>query len=180
MLDRGSVVLQFNTKHSSGKEKFNAAEFARTLVDGRQGHCELTVYDEGGQGAGKFLSCFDAQSMPSRETHAVSSETPAVSLLRLSDSSGTLSFEPISPPSRSSLSSSDAFLVDASSHRTAPAIYVWIGKDASLNERRLSLQYAQRYLYEKQEKGEQVSPAISIVRVKEGVESEAFAHTFAE
>ena len=44
VLDKGEKVWQFNTKNSTGKEKFKAAEFVRTLVEERQGKSELTVY----------------------------------------------------------------------------------------------------------------------------------------
>lgn len=43
VLDLGERVLQFNTKESSGKERFFAAEFVKNIVDGRPAHCELTV-----------------------------------------------------------------------------------------------------------------------------------------
>lgn len=46
VLDKGTKVLQFNTKASAGKEKFRAAEFVRTLVSPRQGHCDITVYGQ--------------------------------------------------------------------------------------------------------------------------------------
>lgn len=43
VLDLGERVLQFNTKESSGKERFVAAEFVQSILDGRPMHCELTV-----------------------------------------------------------------------------------------------------------------------------------------
>ncbi len=44
VLDKGAEVWQFNTKESAGKEKFKAAEFVRSLVDGRQGQCDLRLF----------------------------------------------------------------------------------------------------------------------------------------
>lgn len=44
VLDLGTKVLQFNTRDSSGKERFLAADFVRGLVDSRSGQCGLTVY----------------------------------------------------------------------------------------------------------------------------------------
>lgn len=43
MLDKGAKVWQLNTKESAGKEKFRAAEFARSLVNERRGS-EVTVF----------------------------------------------------------------------------------------------------------------------------------------
>ena len=43
VLDIGERVLQLNTVASSGKEKFLAGDFARSIVDSRSGRCELIV-----------------------------------------------------------------------------------------------------------------------------------------
>lgn len=80
-------------------------------------------------------------------------------------------------PTHDSLSSSDAFLLDDSANLAHPAIYVWLGKDASLNERRLAPQYAQTYIYNKKNSdagGGCVQVAISLVKMNEGSESEEF------
>ncbi|KAH8114458.1 fragmin60 [Phellopilus nigrolimitatus] len=179
VLDLGSTVLQFNTTASSGKERFLAAEFARSLVDSRSGQCELSVYDEGGSGVGVFLSALGADALPPRQAITPPGRR-TVSLYRLSDASGSLTFEPVSPPTAHSLSSSDAFLVDASAFGAPAAIYVWIGRGASLAERRLAVQYAQRYLHEKRARdGATASAATCIVRLGEGSESEAFLEALA-
>jgi gelsolin len=114
----------------------------------------------------------DALPRPSSETK-ISADIPPL-LYRLSDASGTVVFEPIDPPALTSLTSSDAFLLDHSSP-TLPAIYVWIGQSASLTERRLAVQYAQIYAYKKQaERSECITASISLVKMNEGYESEAF------
>jgi Gelsolin repeat. len=102
-------------------------------------------------------------------------EVPPV-LFRLSDSTGAVTFDPVEPPTYSSLSSDDAFLLDHSSNSLHPAIYIWIGNGASLNERRLAVQYAQEYLYRRKGTGkdDHIQVAISIVKMKEGEESEQF------
>ena len=58
-------------------------------------------------------------------------------LFRLSDSSGELIFEAVFPATEDSLSPDDAFILDDSANASAPAIYVWIGSRASLNERQI-------------------------------------------
>ncbi|KAL0571230.1 hypothetical protein V5O48_010737 [Marasmius crinis-equi] len=181
VLDKGTKILQFNTKASVGKEKFKAAEFVQSLVSARQGQCDVTVYDEGGQGAGVFLSEFGegvASLKSPEEGNTIHTESDAISgpvLLRLSDATGTVTFEQVEPASFSSLSSSDAFLLDHSSDRESPAVYVWLGKDSSLNERRLAPQYAQKYIYDKVSAGgSSRRSAIPIVRMREGDEDETF------
>lgn len=91
----------------------------------------------------------------------------------MSDATGTLTFEPVAPPALTTLSTDDAFLLDAS--KTAiPAVYVWIGKLASRLERRMSLQYAQNYVHQKVAAGEGIAASVSIVKVNEGEVSDAF------
>ncbi|KAJ8080240.1 hypothetical protein PM082_017070 [Marasmius tenuissimus] len=182
VLDKGSKVLQFNTKASVGKEKFKAAEFVKSLVDARQGQCDVTVYDEGGLGAGVFLAEFGTTTLQPEQhdtIHADTATTTGPVLIRLSDASGTVTFEQVEEPKLSSLSSLDAFLLDDSSSRENPAVYVWLGKESSLTERRLAPQYAQRYIYDKlvassAESGCHRRSAIPIVTMREGDEDETF------
>jgi gelsolin len=206
ILDKGTEVWQFDRKSSVGKERFKAAEFVRNLVEENitlYKRCRSTVYgpcrrpffkspyilylisyilyiillgptDEGGQSAGVFASQFGLKDWPPRATRPEGTDLPPT-LLRLSDATGTLTFEAVFPVAYDSLSSADAFLLDHS-HAEHPSVYIWIGKAASLNERRLALQYAQQYLYNKQEAGEHghVQVAANIVKMNEGAENDAF------
>ena len=130
--------------------------------------------DEGGQGFGVFLSEFGIDDMPARAV-ATAETTEQTILFRLSDTIGNVTFDQVPPPiSRSSLSSSDAFLLDTSNSATHPAIYVWIGEKASLNERRLAIQYVQQYLYNRRKENEHAKVTVNIVKMKEGIESTQF------
>ncbi|KAI0365699.1 fragmin60 [Pilatotrama ljubarskyi] len=175
VLDMGDRVWQFNTRESAGKERFKAAEFVQSLVNERQGQCETTVHDEHGAGAGVFLSALGLQSVPpvTELSSASHSETP---LFRLSDASGKVTFERVLPPTLSALSSDDAFVLDATANRPAgtQAVYVWVGRNASLTERRLALQYGQRYLYERRKGEGRSAYATHIVKMREGQETDAF------
>lgn len=51
VLDKGQHILQYNTKGSTGQEKFKAAEFAQSLVNGRESKSDVAVY-------GKPSSCW--------------------------------------------------------------------------------------------------------------------------
>ncbi|KAK0464332.1 fragmin60 [Desarmillaria tabescens] len=167
VLDKGTKVWQFNTKDSAGKERFRAAEFVRNIVDKRGGQPELTVFDEGGSGAGIFLNEFgEGTTLRQPDT----SDSGPRALFRLSDASGSVVFEGVEPPTSASLSSSDTFLLDDSHDSHHPAVYVWIGKSASLAERKLAPQYAQRYLHQKH------FPAahVPIIKMREGEESDMF------
>lgn len=140
----------------------------------------LSNIDEGAAGASKFLAELGLDTMPARPATGAKTSAPP-HLYRMSDSSGTVSFEPVDPPAHSSLTSDDAFLLDHSGSAAHPAIYVWIGKSASLKEQRLALQYAQNFAHKKRTEGaENFKTAISLVKVKEGNESNSFIQAFAE
>jgi gelsolin len=97
-------------------------------------------------------------------------------LYRISDAAGYLTFEIVQPPTKASLVSEDAFLLDPSAGASHPAIFVWIGKNASLKEKRIALQYAQRYLHDKKVRTEvnNVRVTIPIVKMLEGEETPSF------
>ncbi|KAI0087764.1 fragmin60 [Irpex rosettiformis] len=182
ILDMGTKVWQFNSKGSVGKERFKAAEFVQTLVNERGsisgGAVDVTVYDEGGHGAGIFLSEIGLESVPITPT-AEGKETKPPALFRLSDASGKVTFESVEPTARSTLSPSDAFLLDDIANETASAVYVWIGSGASLTERRIAVQYGQAYLYSHENGGRKLY-ATSIVKIREGHEPEAFLRALGE
>lgn len=133
--------------------------------------------DEGGSGAGVFLSEFgEGVTLHVHEGETSLPDVPPI-LLRISDATGSAVFEVVEPPARSSLHTSDAFLLDSSTNAVRPAIYIWLGKEASLGEKRLAVQYAQQYLYKKQGQGQEDRPvqvAIPVVRMNEGNETEDF------
>lgn len=100
-------------------------------------------------------------------------------LFRISDTTGVATFEKVEPATRASLSSKDVFLVDHSYNAAHPAIFIWIGTAATLNEKRLSLQYAQHYLYDKQSKAPEsttstVRVTTPIIKMREGEETPEF------
>jgi len=180
VLDRGAAVWQLNTTASAGKEKFRAAEFVQSIVSNREGACAATVFDEGGPGVGTFLSALGAEALPARPTTHTQRLSGALTLFRFSDASGSAELTKISPVARASLSSDDAFLLDATSSADHPAVYVWVGRGASLVERRMVLQYAQDYLHGRNQRAgaqdTRVSVGTAIVVMREGDESEEFFH----
>lgn len=126
--------------------------------------------DEGGHGAGIFTAEFGVTALASAHVDTPSKVPPK--LFRLSDSTGTVSFTPVEPATSGALSSDDAFLLDDSTSSVSPAIYVWIGKNASLVEQRLAVQYGQNYLH----KNVHVRAELTLVKMTEGRESAAFLH----
>lgn len=132
--------------------------------------------DEGTPGTHKFISVFG------EGTTLIPHEAPGpreTRLLRLSDASGQVSFELLPEVSRGLLSSDDAFLLDDSKDDARPAVYVWIGKRASLKERRTIVQVAQRYLYDERE-SHRGKLGIPIIKMEEGREVKGFFGAFGE
>ncbi|KIM43289.1 hypothetical protein M413DRAFT_444108 [Hebeloma cylindrosporum] len=175
VLDKGADILQFNCKGSAGQERFKATEFAQSLKSERKSQSEVTVYDEGLSGATRFLNEFGENVTLKKADDTVLGLAEVLPILfRISDATGVVTFKSVTPPTKASLSSQDAFLLDYSTGVSHPAIFIWIGKEASLNESRFALQYAQRYLYDKKINADQVRVAIPIVRMKEGEETSEF------
>jgi gelsolin len=184
VLDKGRHILQYNTKGSTGQEKFKAAEFAQSLVHDRESKSDVAVYDEDGH-ANVFLREF-GQGVTLRKADTpkeTTAKTPPI-VFRISDATGVATFEKVEPATRTSLSSQDVFLVDHSAYDTThPAIFIWIGTASSLNERRLSLQYAQHYLYDKQSKATEstiVRVTTPIIKMQEGEETPEFLEALME
>lgn len=169
VLDKGTEVWQLNTTASAGQEKYKAAEFAQSLVDGRK-ECNITVFDEGTSGVHKFYSEFGegAGLLPQPAPQAREEK-----LFKLSDASGRVVFERLPGISRSLLSSSDVFLLDDSKDAERPAVYVWIGKGSSLQERRSVVQVAQRYLYDERD-SHQGRMGVPLIKMEEGREVDGF------
>ena len=126
--------------------------------------------DEGTSGTHKFFSVFG------EGTTLIPHEAPeprVTKLFRLSDASGQVAFEQLPEASRSLLSSDDPFLLDDSKDDTRPAVYVWIGKRASLKEKRSVVQVAQRYLYDERD-SHRGKLGIPIIKMEEGREVKGF------
>ncbi|KAH7104732.1 actin depolymerizing protein [Auriculariales sp. MPI-PUGE-AT-0066] len=169
-LDKGTAIFQFNMQGSSGKERFKAAEFARSLSNSRGGSkCPITVSEQGASGAGAFLAALDIsfEALPTAPPPA----RPAPRLFRISDAnSDSPKFEEV-PAKGSSLDSNDTFILHAFK---PPAVFVWIGSQASSAEKKTAIKYGQRFLA--QEPGQEKT---SVVRLADGQETKAFRDALA-
>jgi hypothetical protein len=140
VLDCGSVVYKWCGEFSSPFEKSKAALLQGNLINERHGKAV-----KGDEDSDEFWAVFGGQGEISNEERAkpVSHEFGERVLLRISDSSGSLEFTEVARGSisRDMLESSDAFIIDLESR-----IFVWVGANASVNERRQALQCATTYL----------------------------------
>jgi len=91
VLDKGTHILQFNSKESAGQERFKAAEFAQSLSNERQGQSEIVVYDEGGSGATRFLNEFgECTTLRKADTTVTGVAEARPVLFRISDATGVV------------------------------------------------------------------------------------------
>jgi len=171
ILDLGLKIIQWNGAKSNGAERNKAAGLARAIDDERKGLAHVEVLSEG-ENSPEFWAALggqgpiapDASASPHPKAHA-----PVLN--QLSDASGHLTFTEVSRGklNRGQLHSQDAFILD-----TGSEIFAWIGKNASVNERKFAIQYAQQYL-----NTHGLPPQTTISRILEGGENEIFEHAFA-
>jgi len=155
-----------------------AGQVVRALRDERGGKPEAYIFEEGDNdsvmdkfwdalgGKGKIKSAKKGGD----DADAAAEATEQIKLFRLSDKKKEMKFtlEKTGNLSKSDLDTNDAFILDNGSE-----IFVWIGKKASADERRLAMQYAQKYLQDNNR------PAfLPISRVIEGGENAVFDLNF--
>lgn len=176
ILDKGLKLYQFNGSKAGPGEKMKGAQLTRALKDERKGLPAILVLEEGhkdsdmadfwtglgGEGAIKSA----AEGGDDLEAEKATDKR----LFRLSDASGKIEFTQIATGAvkRSMLDSNDVFILD-----TGAEVFAWIGKGASVQEKKKAMQFAQDYLTKFNR------PAfIPISRVLEGGENEVFESSF--
>jgi len=175
ILDAGLKILQFNGAKSGPQEKMKGAQLCRAIADERKGLPKIQVLEEGGKDLGEFWTLLGGiTKIKSAEEGGDDSEHEKGSekiLFRLSDASGKLEFKEAGRGKdikKAMLDSNDVFILD-----TGAEVFAWIGKGASVDEKKKAMQYAQDYL----NKFNRPS-FISITRILEGGENEVFNSSF--
>ncbi|KAH9250290.1 hypothetical protein BASA83_007865 [Batrachochytrium salamandrivorans] len=166
--DAGLKIYQWNGSSSNGQEKMRAMEFTRALASERK-TAKVEVYDDGDRDAAPFWTAIGGEGpVASAESSSRDSEVTKGDrkLLRVSDSTGPIRTTLITTKviKREMFESPDVFIFDAVSE-----IFVWVGTQASKEEKAKGLQIAMEYLVSS---GHPVTRPIS--RIIEGGESETF------
>lgn len=170
IFDKGLHLIQWTGKDASPFERNKASDVAAIIDAERNGKPKIEVLDDQ-----------DINDMPESLTALFRDEGSGngpppqrqpfeKKLNRLSDISGNLEFQEISSGSavkRSQLNTNDVFILD-----TQKECFVWIGKGASIEERRSAFIYAHNYLMKS------VNPFNPITVVDEDRESQAFNQAF--
>ncbi|CAE6414858.1 hypothetical protein ACGC1H_007087 [Rhizoctonia solani] len=155
------AIMQYNAKSSTGKERFKAAEVAKELA-GELG--EVQVYD--GDASVPFFRILNLSYPPEAPSRGHAG-VPEPMLLRVLPYT-TPPYTPLPAATREALEPGDIFLLAG-----PKGIYVWIGSQASREEKRAAMIAAQSFIKEKE-----LRPETSIIRVVEGNETKAFWDTF--
>jgi len=164
IIDAGNQIYQWNGSECSHDEKFKAAqEVAR--IKGKRGKCRVDNLDEGSisEEHPAIMMLKDGESKPKGE--AARGERK---MFRVSDADGSLDMDEIDGDiSKGNLNSDDVYIINTGDH-----VYCWVGKGASVDERRNGLSYASNYLNKTE------TPYLPISVVAEGKENAEFNAAF--
>jgi len=180
VLDAGATIYQWNGTKANHDEKHKAATLANAIKAERNSGevVVLEQQDDKTEHAKKFWSLLkggphDVTSAAQGGSDAVASKQHHEVLFRLSDASGKFEFSQVAeskgkPFSRSLLDSKDVFILN-----TGAEVFAWVGKGASVAEKRKALQFAQEYVLKAG-----LPPQTSVARILEGGENEVFESFF--
>lgn len=162
VIDLGLNIYQYNGKTCNKDEKFKAAALVQKLESDRSGKCTTDVLD--GHSISSAHPCMKHFKEGTSKEKAAKVPSEKV-IFRLSDAEGDIKFDEILRGSldRSLLESKDVFIVD-----DGEEVFVWVGGEASVDERKNSLSYAHDYLKDMED------PFKPVTVVKEGKKCATF------
>merc|ERR1712188_16650 len=129
VIDNGLHVYQWNGSKCSADEKFKAAAVVSDIASKRAG-CKTHKLEE-------RATKDDHPAMmllKAGETEAKEEIKGTKEMFRVSDEDGSLDLDPVDGYGRDRLESKDVFFVNSGEH-----VYCWIGKEASVDERKNAL-----------------------------------------
>lgn len=162
LIDNGLIIYQYNGKNCSRDEKFKGATVAKKLKEERKNASIEIVEEDSIEEDHPAMILMKEGKSKSKETKEAKKE-----MWRVSDEDGSLDLDPVSGYGRQLLESKDVFVINTGSH-----VFCWIGKDASVDERRNALSYASNYVNKSD------FPWLPISVVAEGREDKAFNEFF--
>jgi gelsolin len=175
VLDAGKIVIQWNGSKAGILEKVKAAELLQAIEGEREGKASGRVVSESEDDAEFFKILGDKgpiadASAGGSDLEADKKDTPAV-LLRLSDATGKFEFTEVAKGrkvKRNFLDSNDVFVLF-----TGAEVFAWVGKKASVGEKKKALSFAQDYVLKAG-----LPPHTPVARILEGGENEIFEDFF--
>jgi len=163
IIDNGLKIYQFNGASCSHDEKFKAATKVSELKGQRSAESE--VIEESEQPDHAALNLLQEGTSEADESEVVVEQTPV--MFCVSDADGSLDLDPVDGYGRDKLNSDDVFVINTGKH-----VYCWIGKGASIDERKNGLPYACNYLNKTD------NPYLPITCITEDSENDEFRRAF--
>jgi len=176
VLDLGKQIIQWNgaTAHPLKKRKGN--EICEELVEEREGKSKHTILDSGndkGEEGALFWNTFGGRKpVPAKGATSdadVDNQKVDLRMFNLSNESGTMKITKIDTVRKESLNPNDVTVVDSGIQ-----LYVWVGKGASSDERKLCMRYADEYITKNNRPAE-----MTVTRILDGNEPHEFHALFA-
>jgi len=172
IVDNGLTLYTWIGKSANKFEQGELAKLTRAFDDERGGKVEVINFREGDNDPRqanmfKLLSGSPKDIKTADQAGADSQVKYNKRLFRLSDASGTMKFEPITPIAKSKLTSKDVFILDVDYE-----VFVWVGKQASANEKTCAMKCAMDYLLVEKR------PKVPLTRLLDGAEAEIFYSFF--
>lgn len=142
IIDDGLTIYNWRGEKSTGFEKFHGMTICEKLRKDRFGKPTIISIEQGekNEQLKKFFE--DLSSEKLGEKKGVPSDMIIgchKKMMRLSDANGVLEMKEV-PYDKSQLKSDDTFLIDRGDN-----IFVWVGKNASNNEKRYGFVFAKKY-----------------------------------
>lgn len=165
VVDCGLRIYQFNGETANKDERFKATMYVTKMKGERMGKPRLDILDEKQiSQSHRFYKLLPDGG--SKEKEAMPENEPR--MLRVSDKNGTMEIDEICKGvDKSLLNKDDAFLIDTGKH-----LFVWLGRDASIDERRSAPCFAHRYLKDK------VNPFVPVTILQQGHPCKDFEEAF--
>ncbi|XP_052260852.1 gelsolin-like protein 1 isoform X1 [Dreissena polymorpha] len=164
VLDLGLTIYQWNGAAAQGIEKFEAGKAVSKIKSDRGRNIETIVLEQAAMSAThKFYNFLDDDDDDDDDDNVPIEGEPT--LFRVSDDDGSLDMEQVKSGViiQKDLKTEDVFIIDTKSE-----VFVWIGKGASVDERRNGFSYAHKYLMKTE------YPYLPVSIVSEGQKSDAF------
>ncbi|XP_068672067.1 gelsolin-like protein 2 [Montipora foliosa] len=164
VVDLGLQIYQVNGSQSDKDEKFKAAQYVQQLKVERGGRSKVDVVDgDNWESKVKLPSGDPSVDCEDDEPDDDFKKT----IFKLSDESGHLTFTDLGIFSKGVLGSDDVYICDS-----GKKCVVFVGKKASIDERRKGMEYAHAYLCKTKH------PFIPVTVVQEGQRSKEFDNLF--
>jgi len=162
IIDNGQTIYQYNGNDCTADEKFKAASVINSMKSNRK-NVKVEHLEERSTSHNHpaLMLLKDGQSKPKEVVQGKKE------MFKVSDEDGSLDLEDIDGYGSEFLESKDVFLINTGSH-----VFCWIGKEASVDERKNAIPYACNYVHKTE------TPWLPISVIAEGQENEEFNKAF--